>query len=154
MLPELRNRLAIERQMLRRLLDEHRSLVAECGARAPTAIERSALAAMLQAFYNGVENLFKQIAMECDGGIPGGPAAHRDLLDAMARAGPNRPRVISDGLRDTLDPYLDFRHLFRHAYTFNIQWELMAGSVQRCEATLRQLEDEIDRFLSSLGGEA
>jgi hypothetical protein len=153
-LPELRNQLEIERHLLRRLLDEQRSLVSECRTRAPTNAERTILAATLHAFYNGVENVFKRIAAEFDGGVPGGPSAHRDLLDAMARPGTNRPRVISDDLRDALDPYLDFRHLFRHAYTFNIQWELMADSVFRCEATLRLLEDEIDRFLSSLGGEA
>jgi hypothetical protein len=153
-LHKLRDQLAVERQLLRRLLEEYRELVTASRTRAPTPIERSALAAMLHAFYNGVENIFKRISTECDGGVPGGNAAHRDLLDAMARAGPGRSQVISEDLRNLLDHYLDFRHLFRHAYTFDLQWEKMAGAVWRCDDTFRKLEQELDRFLSSLGSEA
>jgi hypothetical protein len=139
--------------MLRRLLDEYRSLVTECRGRAPTVVERSALAAMLHSFYNGVENLFKRIAVECDGGAPGGAAAHRDLLDLMARATPNRPRVISEALCNRLDPYLDFRHMFRHAYSFQLHWDKMQMLVLECESVLDQFDTEVTAFLAGMDKE-
>ncbi len=107
---------------------------------------------MLHSFYNGVENLFKRIAVACDGSTPGGPSAHRDLLDAMARSGASRPRVITDAMRDVLERYLDFRHMFRHAYTFDLRWDKMADAVFGCEETLRQLESELAVFCDAMEG--
>ena len=155
MSPELRESLAVEQGMLRRLLEESSPLIARCRQEPPGPTERWAVAAMLHAFYNGVENLFKRIAMECDGGTPCGPAAHRDLLDSMARAGSSRPRVITDATRDLLEKYLDFRHMFRHAYTFDLRWDKMADAVFACEDTLAQLESELTAFCDALdaGGE-
>lgn len=147
---ELRESLAVERGLLRRLLEESSALIARCRTEPPGFTERWALAAMLHAFYNGVENLFKRIAMECDGGMPGGPSAHRDLLDSMARAGVSRPRVITDATRDLIEKYLDFRHMFRHAYTFDLRWDKMAAAVFGCEDALRQLESDLATFCDTL----
>lgn len=146
----LREKLAIERQLLWRLLEEHRQLIGACGTRAPSAVERAALGAVLQSFYNGVENVFKCVAVEFGEKIPAGAASHRDLLDSMAAPGPQRPRVISDAMRDRLDRYLDFRHLFRHGYTFDLRWEKMAAAVQQCEEAMRQFDSELKVFVDSL----
>jgi len=108
------------------------------------------MAIMLHGFYNGVENIFKRIAMEYEGRIPNGAAAHRDLLDLMARTTPARPRVISESLCDTLDPYLDFRHMLRHAYSFQLHWEKMEMLVAECESVLSRFDAEIDAFLATL----
>ena len=70
---------------------------------------------MLHSFYNGVENIFKRIALELDGQLPNSRTWHRDLLNAMARPGPSRRAVISEELRDHLNEYLNFRHVFRSA---------------------------------------
>jgi len=147
---ELRESLEVEQAMLRRLLEESAPLVARCRAEQPGSTEQWALAAMLHAFYNGVENLFRRIAMEMDGGTPVGPASHRELLDSMARPGAARPRVITDATRDRLEEYLDFRHMFRHAYTSNLQWHKMANLVLGIEAIWRQIESELQTFIDSI----
>jgi uncharacterized protein YutE (UPF0331/DUF86 family) len=149
----LHDQVALERQMLRRLLGEYRALLDKCAKEPPAPIERAALAAILHAFYNGVENVFKRIASEYDGGIPGGSTAHRDLLDLMVRAAPNRPRVISEALCDRLDPYLDFRHMFRHAYSFQLEWDKMEMLVRECESVLDQFDTEITAFLAGMDKE-
>ena len=89
-------------------------------------IERSALAAMLHSFYTGIENIFKRVAVEIDGEPPTGDFWHRQLLDRMACPRRDRPAVISKTLKDKLRTYLEFRHVFRHAYTFELRWEKMA----------------------------
>ncbi len=38
----------------------------------------------LHGFYTGVERIFQEIAREVDGGQPGGPDGHRDLLVQMS----------------------------------------------------------------------
>jgi hypothetical protein len=58
---DLREKAAVEREQLHRLLDHCRSLLEKCAANPPNEIELSPLAAMLHSFYNGIENIFKRI---------------------------------------------------------------------------------------------
>jgi len=104
---------------------------------------------MLHSFYNGVENIFKRIALELEGEVPAGSSWHSELLDRMARSTGSLPPVISGELRDTLKKYLQFRHVFRSAYSFLLRWDKMAPLALDCETTLRKLEAELAAFLSS-----
>ena len=140
----------VERDQLRHLLDTHRSLLIKCERVTADPIELSALAAVLHSFYTGIENIFKRIALTLDGGLPEGEIWHRRLLDSMATASSVRSAVISQSLRDNLRGYLDFRHVFRHAYTFELRWQKMSGLVINCASVFRQLETEFDAFLESL----
>lgn len=52
-----------------------------------------------------------------------------------------------------LKDYLDFRHVFRQAYSFEIQWDKMEPLVLNCEQVLLELEAELQTFLQSEGQE-
>ena len=147
---KLKKQAAVEIEQLNILLERHRPLVEKVAILEPDAIELSALAAMLHAFYTGVENIFKRITVELNEGMTKSEFWHRQLLDNMVQPGPKRPAVISASLRDVLRGYLDFRHVFRQAYTFDLRWEKMAGLVRECEKTLDQLESELKAFFQSL----
>jgi len=147
---ELRENLAVEQAMLRRLIEESAPLLARCRVEPPNSTEQWALAAMLHAFYNGVENCFKRIAIEIDGKAPSGPASHRELLNSMARPGASRPRVIADEMRDRLEEYLDFRHMFRHAYTFSLRWDKMAELVLGVEGLWQQVNSALQNFVNTI----
>jgi len=128
-------------------MNRHPDLLAKGPHAHPTTVEIDAIAALLHSFYTGVENLFKRISIALDGGFPKSPAWHIQLLDSMARPTENRGAVISSDLRTALRTYLDFRHVFRHAYTFELNWSKMAPLVVDCPATFRKLEQELTRFL-------
>ena len=98
-------------------------------------MEIDALAALLHSFYTGIENIFKRISATLDNGPPGGPFWHVELLNSMTRCTTSRPAVISHELCKTLRQYLDFRHVFRHAYAFDLQWSKMAPLVSECRMT-------------------
>ena len=106
-------------------------------------------AAMLHSLYTGMENIFKRVAVEIDGAPPRGESWHRDLPDSLTRPSTVRHAVISAPMRNALRSYLDFRHVFRHAYSFQLQWEKMSPLVLECEETLRRLESELDTFFES-----
>lgn len=144
---KLRRQIATELEQLRRLLQTHHSLFNRSSEPDPSAIELMAMAAVLHSFYNGVENILKRIAIEIDDSMPSGDFWHRDLLDAAMRPGISRPAVLSEELGERLSEYLNFRHFFRHAYTYNLQWDRMRGLVLSCEHTFVRFEAELQSFL-------
>ena len=84
----------------------------------------SAAALDLHGFYAGLERLFELITGDVDESRPTGSQWHRNLLAQMALAIPDlRPPVISNETRDALQEYLEFRHVVRNVYTFNLREE-------------------------------
>lgn len=146
---KLRKQVAVECQQMQELFNVHRPLLEKCVAAEPDPIELSALGAMLHAFYTGGENIFKRVMIELGEDLPSGEAWHRRLLNAMARAGRDRPAAVSESLRDALRPYLEFRHVFRQAYTFQLKWPRMARLVVESESIFKQLQMELDAFLEA-----
>jgi len=143
----VRKQVETELAELRRLLATHQALFARCREGAPTLDEVPALAAILHSFYTGVEKLFKRIAIEVDGGVPPSEFWHSELLARMSSATPSRPAVVSEPLRLELEEYMDFRHLFRHAYTFQLRWSKMASLVLKLDGVMAKLQGEVESFL-------
>ncbi|HEY9420968.1 MAG TPA: hypothetical protein VIW92_06120 [Thermoanaerobaculia bacterium] len=150
MWPDLKEQLAVESAQLERLIEIHRPLLLKCRTEEPNAIELSALAAMLHSFYTGIENLFRRVALEVDGALLRGDAWHRRLLQQMTEAGEKRPSLISAGLYERLHPYLQFRHVFRNSYSFQLRWDKMRPLVLGCEETFTTLRIEMASFVDRM----
>ena len=146
---KLRKQIAVERELLGRLVEDHQPLLLKCRSSEPDRIELSALAAMLHGLYNGEENIFKREKIELDEELPGGGDWHAKLPEKMTHPGAHRPALITPALARRLKGYLEFRHVFRHAYAFQLRWDRMGELVNECSDTLRRLEAEIDAFLSA-----
>jgi len=146
---DVREEVDLELAEMRRLFQEHESLLASAERGEPDGTQVLALAAILHSFYNGCENVFKRIAQEIDHSLPTGEAWHRDLLLAMARPGPDRPAVLPDDLVEALAGYLRFRHAFRHIYTHNLKWSNMAPLVATFRPTYDQLAATLNAFFES-----
>jgi hypothetical protein len=136
----------MELEQMDLLLKRHPGLIEKCRHEAPNNVEIDALSAFLHAFYTGVENIFKRISLELDGERPESELWHARLLENMSRATESRPAVISENLRMQLRGYLDFRHLFRHAYTFQLKWNKMSGLVLELESIYQQFKQELESF--------
>lgn len=143
----LSKQLAVELEQLTRLIEVHRPLLDKCENVPPTEIELSALAAMLHSFYTGIENIFKRACVELGGTLPAGAAWHRELLDSMSEPNEFRGNLISKDMGRRLEEYLKFRHVFRQAYSFQLQWEKLSALVLGCEDTLRSLDEELSLFV-------
>jgi len=103
---------------------------------------------MLHSFCKGVEKLLKRIAVETGEGVPAGDVWHRRLLEQMSVPTEVRSALLGEDLRAGLRLYLDFRHVFRHSYSFDLRREKMRELVLHCEETLAALKASLEGFLA------
>jgi hypothetical protein len=118
-------------------------IVAVCNRPGSLAPEGAAyLAVKLHAWYTAFESILERIARVVEGGLPGGPAYHQDLLRGMTLPLVDvRPAVITPARLPDLSELLAFRHFFRHAYAVSLdETELRrhAGRLQRLHPGIRQ----------------
>jgi hypothetical protein len=73
--------ISAEREQLNLLLTTYYLLIKKCMEGEPDAVEIMAISALLNAYYTGIENIFKRIAKEIDGFLPRSATWHRDLLE-------------------------------------------------------------------------
>ena len=109
--------------------------------------DRGAIGYILHNFYNGCENIFRLIARFFENDLgPGG--WHSNLLKRMKiEIIGFRPCVINEELYRLLDDFRGFRHKFRHAYSFELDWEKEQIVAKKLPKTLSLLREQIHRFL-------
>jgi hypothetical protein len=105
-------------------------------------LELAGVAALLHNFYNGIENIVKQVFQEKLFPIPQGESCHRDLLLAAAEK-----NIISDFLLNNLKQYLAFRHYFSHAYALELFPERMEPLVNDAVALFNEFKQQIDKII-------
>lgn len=148
-----RSHIERELQHLERLLTEYGDLLRDLPSEVPGLVDRTALGAVLQSFYQGVEAIFQRIAKRIDEKMPSSSDWHRQLLNQMGSATDRRPAVVSTELANQLDPYLGFRHLARHTYPFLLNWNRMRGLVNDLDAVLPAFRQEIQVFMDEMSSE-
>jgi len=149
---ELSEEVHLEMTQLAQSLGQLSSLLNKVQTYSPDVVEKAALAGFLHSFYTGMEAVLDRISRRVDGGRIRTTTWHKDLLERMSMPTESRPKVISDDLRDVLRGYLSFRHVFRNAYPFELQWTKMAPLVAQCESTFEMFQEEIQSFLSDASG--
>jgi len=77
---ELREEIAVELEALEATVNELLALQRDVAHREPTVREKTAAAAFLAQFYNGVENILKRISRYHDVPLPTGDTWHVDLF--------------------------------------------------------------------------
>ena len=106
-------------------------------------LELAGVAALVHNFYNGVENILKQVLISRGNELPRGPAWHRDLLDIVGSKG-----ILSETTAKELGPYLAFRHFFSHSYAFDLDGGRIAPLVRDVQKVLSSFRDDINRALA------
>ena len=108
----------------------------------------------LHNLYNAFENIFQSIAAVFENSVDDVGRWHTQLLERMRLdVTPLRPAIIDDVTYDALDELRRFRHLFRHAYSAQLdplRLQLVMHKALALEAAYAaQFEQFID-FLQSL----
>jgi predicted nucleotidyltransferase len=146
----LRKEVADELANLDRLAEQAKTLLQQLPA-SPTFIEAAAAGKLVHDFYTGVERIFERIAVRLGPGLPAGPNWHTWLLRGMEREVEGiRPAVIDHLLALRLLDYLRFRHLFRHGYGYELQWEKLEPLLRSLPETLEEFRRQLAHFLEAL----
>ncbi|MFQ5869433.1 MAG: hypothetical protein ACE5JC_05985 [Candidatus Zixiibacteriota bacterium] len=141
----------IEIKRIEKLTADYEPLLKRVKVQEPDIVELGSLAMLLHSFYNGLENIFTRIARKVDEELPRGEGWHRELLRQMATETERRkPVVLSESACQDLEEYLGFRHFSRHAYAFDLDWELMKDLVEGLPAVKQRVLGEIRSFISKL----
>jgi hypothetical protein len=128
---------------LERIVDEVQEGVGSV-EETPSPFAMNALASYLHQFYTGCERILERIAMRIDGSQPGGAFSHANLLAQMAQAIPGvRPAILNEALWLRLQDYLAFRHFFRHAYGYTLDWAKLRPLVMGLSATHSDLQSQL-----------
>lgn len=113
-----------------KLFSEYELIFEKIYNQEPDLFDMTILGSVLHSFYNGVENIFEIIAKNIDGKMPTGNKSHQELLYQMSNENDFRKAVISEELYLKLREYATFRHFYRHAYSFQLNWNKMKPLVE------------------------
>ena len=132
------------------LLASYEILIRTTKQKEPDNIELAALGTVLHSFYNGVEGIFLNIVKHVDKSVPNGFAWHQTLLRQVTEETDNRIPVITEQTADILAPYIKFRHFFRHAYAFMLDWQRMKPLVDELNLVWNALKRELESFSNTI----
>jgi len=129
-----------EIQQIEKLIFQANPLLEVCKQKAPDFIEMSAMSAVLHSFYNGIESIFLIIEKFKKHSVAKPAGWHKELLNKAAQ----ETNIISSESRDILVEYMQFRHFFRHAYNFQMNWQKMEHLALGIEDTWKRVKSEIE----------
>ena len=96
---------------------------------------------------NLVKEQIKFKINDIDKNVPTGSKSHQELLDQMASENGIRNEVINEKLYLKLREYATFRHFYRHAYSFQLNWQKMKPLVKDVHTVWQEVKSCLTQFI-------
>jgi len=147
---ELAEEIGIELELMNETVREVIELRDDVGDRSPTVREKTAAAAFLAQFYNGIENILKRISRFCGEPLPSGELWHAELLRGFFEPHARLPLLFDRDLGLILSSYRKFRHVVHHGYGFQLDWERIREGISRLEEVFSGVRSRLETYLRDL----
>lgn len=131
-----------------KLFSEYDLIFKKIETQAPDLFDMTILGSVLHSFYNGLENIFEIIAKNIDGNVPNGNKSHQELLHQMASENSKRNEILNEKLYLKLREYATFRHFYRHAYSFQLNWEKMNPLIDNLHIVWNEVKLNLENFIN------
>ncbi len=105
-------------------------------------LELAGVAVLLNNFYNGVENILKQVFKKLSLKLPEGPSWHQDLINSSVNE-----NIISEVLAEEISEYMGLRHFVAHDYAFNLNAERLQELTNNVLKTFKKFKEEINKTI-------
>lgn len=142
-------RLVFKINDIEKLFLEYELIFEKVKVQKPDLFDITILGSVLHSFYNGIENIFEIIGKNVDKELPKGNKSHQELLHQMASENKYRKEIISEELYIKLREYATFRHFYRHAYSFQLNWDKMKPLIDNLFEVWKETRKSIENFIMS-----
>ena len=133
---------------INKLFLEYDLIFKKIETQAPDLFDMTILGSVLHSFYNGLENVFEIIAKNIDGNVPNGNKSHQELLHQMASENSLRNEILNEELYLKLREYATFRHFYRHAYSFQLNWQKMKPLIENLHIVWNEVKINLENFIN------
>lgn len=118
----------------------------------PSSKEKTShLAYLLHNLYCALEDVFQEIARTFENRVEDPSKYHRALLKRMQLDVPGiRPKLLSRESLLVMDELRGFRHIFRHAYDYELDPDKVKGLKHKMLTHWKRLEKDVDIFIDFL----
>lgn len=147
----MKREIRVELDKMDRIVEEIVALHEEFGEDTPTLRERAAAGQFLGSIYMGVENIFKRIIRFYELEMPEGEDWHVELFRRFRFPVTDPlPVLLPDDLAEAMKPFRGFRHVVRHGYALDLEWERMRMGLHEARPVFEHFRSQVEQFLDGL----
>lgn len=145
----IKKKILFEITQINEAMDSTKPLRDLCKIKAPDIIEKSAVALLLQSFYNGIENILIIIVKHFDKKLPNSSKWHKELLEMSFEKLQEHGPIFQKELKVTLTDYMTMRHFIRHTYGFKLDWEQMKELTNEIDSVWVMVKEDLNKFIEN-----
>ena len=146
-----RTKIKIEYEISRidKLLESVMPLLKLCKLKEPDVIEMTAAAQVLHSFYNGVESIIVLLIKYMNEKLPNDFKWHKTLFEMAFGVNSKNVLIIRDDIKKKLEKFLLIRHLIRHSYGSELDWNEMGPLINEIEEIWKTIKTDFELFIKN-----